>query len=98
MNRPALFLTLVPMFVAGSASAADVAAGQALFNRCKICHTTEAGGRSPVGPNLHGVFGRKAGSAEGFNYSAAMKDSGVVWDDDTLAKYLRDPRGTIPGN
>ena len=51
-----------------------------------------------VGPNLHGVFGRKAGSLDGYAYSAAMKNSGIVWDDETLAKYLRDPRGSMPGN
>ena len=57
-------------------------------------------GRRPqsVGPNLHGIFGRKAGTADDFAYSEAMKKSGIVWDDDTLAKYLRNPREFIPGN
>jgi cytochrome c len=90
----AVFVLLMPVAV----RAADTAAGQAAYARCKICHTLEAGGRSPVGPNLHGVFGRKAGTLEGYSYSAAMKNSGIVWDDETLAKYLRDPRGSMPGN
>ena len=89
-----VFVLLMPVVV----RAADTAAGQAAFARCKICHTLEAGGRSPVGPNLHGIFGRKAGTLEGYSYSAAMKNSGIVWDDETLAKYLRDPRGSMPGN
>ena len=90
----ATFAVLMPVAV----RAADATAGQTAFARCKICHTLEAGGRSPVGPNLHGVFGRKAGSLGGYAYSAAMKNSGIVWDDETLAKYLRDPRGSMPGN
>jgi cytochrome c len=82
----------------GPGAAADIAAGQAIFNRCKICHTVEAGGRSVVGPNLHGIFGRKAGTSDNFAYSEAMQKSGIVWDDDTLTKYLRNPQEFIPGD
>jgi cytochrome c len=78
--------------------AADAAAGQAVFNRCKICHAVEAGKPSPVGPNLHGVFGRKAGTYDNFAYSEAMKNSAVVWTDETIAQYLRAPSKFIPGN
>ena len=49
-----------------------------------------------VGPNLHGLFGRKAGSAD-YQYSDAMKKSGIVWDETTLAEYLKDPKGKVPG-
>ena len=70
---------------------------ETVFERCKICHTVEAGGRNTVGPNLHGVFGRKAGTVDGFTYSDAMKTSGIVWDDDAMAKYLRNPRELVPG-
>lgn len=86
------------MLAAAPARAADVAAGQAVFNRCKICHTVEADGRSTVGPNLHGIFGRKAGTLKDFAYSEAMRDSGVVWNDQSLSRYLRDPKSFIPGD
>jgi cytochrome c len=98
MIRSAFVATVLVLRLADGASAADMAAGEKVFARCKICHSVQAGAPSPVGPNLHGVFGRKAGSVEGFNYSEAMKNSGIVWDDETLTKYLRDPRGSLPGN
>ena len=98
MRTAALCLVSILLCSAGTAHAASAAAGQAVFNRCKICHTIEAGGRNVVGPNLHGIFGRKAGSLPNFAYSPAMKESGVVWDDDTMAKYLRDPKRFIPGD
>jgi cytochrome c len=98
MLRPAATLALFCALAPASAQAADTAAGQAIFNRCKICHTTEAGGRNMVGPNLHGIFGRKAGSVEGFAYSEAMKNSGIVWDDDEIRQYLSKPRELVPGN
>lgn len=95
---------LVAMIAAGGSNAAqaddggDAAAGQKVFNACKACHTIDAGGPNRVGPNLHGVFGRKAGTADGFKYSPALKDSDVVWDEAHLDAYLKDPKGTIPGN
>jgi cytochrome c len=93
-----LTILLFVMFLAPQpCGAADVTAGQAVFNRCKICHSLEAG-KNMVGPSLHGLFGRKAGSVDNYTYSAATKDSGVVWDDDTLTKYLRDPKAFIPGD
>lgn len=98
MRTAALCSLLVLLLPVKPAAAASAAAGQAVFNRCKICHTIEPGGRSVVGPNLHGIFGRKAGSLPNFAYSPAMKQSGVVWDDDTLTKYLHDPKQFLPGD
>jgi cytochrome c len=82
---------------AASAQSGDAARGQRVFNmQCKACHTVEKGGATTVGPNLNGVFGRKAGTAAGFEFSDAMKKSGIVWDDATLADYNRDPKGKVP--
>ena len=50
-----------------------------------------------VGPVLNGLIGRKAGTYEGFKYTNANKNSGLVWDEATLADYLRNPRAKIPG-
>ena len=87
-------LALVP----GAALARDAEAGKTAFNKCRICHTVEAGGRSAAGPNLHAMFGRKAGAVANYAYSPAMKDSGLLWDDASVANYLRDPKGFMPGN
>jgi cytochrome c len=81
-----------------SAQSGDAAKGQRVFNQqCRACHTLEKGGAQAIGPNLHGVFGRKAGTAEGFAFSEAMVKSGIVWDDKTMAEYNRDPKGKVPG-
>ena len=98
MIRLAALITAFALLMPGTTRAADSEAGQKAFARCKICHAVETGARSAVGPNLHGIFGRKAGALDGFSYSAAMKNSGIVWDDESMSKYLRDPRGSMPGN
>lgn len=77
------------------ASAADAERGEALYNsRCIACHSADA---NRVGPKHRGVFGRKAGSVPDFNYSGAVRNSGVVWDEQTLDQWLADPKALIPG-
>lgn len=85
-------LSAVPAQAAGNPEA-----GKKAFAKCRACHQL-AEGKHTVGPSLHGVFGRKSGTAEGFKYSDAMKEKGVVWDETTLAAYLADPKGYIPKN
>jgi len=95
-----LSVPVAVLLVAGSASAqsGNEARGERLFNQqCKACHTVDKDGARTVGPNLHGLVGRKAGSTEGFSSSDAMKASGIVWDDKTLVEYLKDPKGRVPG-
>jgi cytochrome c len=95
--KPALSAVFV-MLLAMPAMADESAQGAAELQKCKICHSLDNGGPNRVGPNLYGVFGRKAGTVSGFNYSDAMKNSGIVWDDDSLAKFLRGPQEAMPGN
>lgn len=75
----------------------DAADGAKLFNRCKACHTLEKGGAHKIGPNLHGLFGRTAGTVEGYKYSSALKKSGIVWNAETLDKWFENPRKDVPG-
>src|SRR5260221_2510171 len=71
--------------------------GEQVFNQGKACHSLEPG-KNGIGPTLHGLIGRKAGTVSGYSYSAAMKNAGVVWNEDTLKKYLADPHKFIPGD
>lgn len=74
----------------------DAAAGAAIFKRCALCHSVEPGKKAAMGPNLSGVLGRKAGTGD-FNYSPAMKGSGMSWTPDKLDAFLLKPAATIKG-
>lgn len=102
MLRKTRLIALTAVLAAGAAVPAqaegDPAKGKQVFNQCRACHSLKAG-QHRVGPSLAGVWGRKAGMAEGFNrYSDAMKESDVTWNAESLDAYLADPRGYIPGN
>lgn len=83
---------------AGAALAQDAAEGENIFKKCRACHQVGETAKNAVGPRLNGLFGRKAGTIEGFNYSEANKNSGVTWSEEVFAKYIADPKGFMPGN
>jgi cytochrome c len=95
---PAFGMALMTISFAAAASAGNVANGKALFSRCAACHTAGKGGPNGLGPNLYGVVGRKAGSKKDFSYSAAMKNSGIVWTNQKLDAYIAHPADVVPGN
>jgi cytochrome c len=74
----------------------DPARGRVVFNQCMACHSLNAG-QNGIGPSLHGLIGRKAGTAPNFAYSPFMKRSGIVWDEASLKSYLPDPQAKVPG-
>ncbi len=82
---------------AGSASAQDAAAGEKVFNKCRACHQIGENAKNGVGPQLNGLIGRKSGTIEGYNYSDANKNSGLLWDEATFREYIKDPKAKIPG-
>jgi len=71
--------------------------GQLLSLACQACHSLDSTGSHQVGPNLFAIFGRVAGSREGFNYSKALAESGIVWSPQALNDWLADPAGYLPG-
>ena len=82
---------------AGTAFAQDAERGETAFKKCSPCHDIGEDARNKVGPELNGIDGRKAGTAEGFNYSDANKNSGITWDEKTFLEYIKDPRAKVPG-
>lgn len=83
-------------------AAGDAIAGKTVFNKCMACHEA-ATDKNKVGPSLHGVVGRAAGSLPSFvgKYSSAMKAAGVgglVWDEVNIAAYIKAPKVKVPGN
>jgi len=79
----------------GHATAADIEHGKVLFQPCAACHTDRP---DALGPSLKGVFGRKSAALDDFRYSNPMKRANLVWDEDNLRAYLRDPQAKVKGN
>jgi cytochrome c len=92
------FATALALLLTASAFAAqstgDATRGEQIYKRCQGCHSIAT---NRVGPRHQGLFGRPAGSLADYNYSKAMKSSGIVWDAATLDQFLANPRGFVPG-
>lgn len=79
---------------------ADIKAGEAVFAKCKSCHTIDAGGANGTGPNLHGTLGKKPGTHPGFAYSAGMIEEGnraKIWSYEEISEFLKAPQKHVPG-
>lgn len=94
----ALLLMAAAMNYSGPALADEMVRGAELFRKCIHCHTIEKGGKHRIGPNLFGVFGRKAGNIADFDFSEAWKKADFVWDGETMDRYLKAPHEMIPNN
>jgi cytochrome c len=84
-----------------SLAQADAENGKEVYKGCRACHQVGAGAKNGIGPSLNGIIGRKAGTISGFNYSDVNKqagEKGLVWTDDKLVEYLKDPATFMPGN
>lgn len=78
-------------------SADDVAKGKKVAKKCIACHTMKEGGKHKLGPNLYDILGKPAGVVEGYKYSDALKNSGIVWDAETFSDFVANPKKVVPG-
>jgi cytochrome c len=95
--RPVVLSVALLIASLGHAKAQDAAAGERVFAQCRACHQVGENAKNAVGPHLNGLFGRVAGSVDGYNYSPANKNSGLTWDEAVFREYIQNPRAKIPG-
>lgn len=97
IRKPALFALFALLGMAApQAMAADIAAGEKVFHKCRTCHEIGVGATNFYGPVLNGLIGRPAGSVPGYAYSDANKNSGKVWDAASVKEYLKKPKLDVP--
>src|SRR5262245_43987396 len=82
---------------AGPALAQDLSAVEAAFRKCQPCHDVGEAAKNKLGPELNGLDGKKAGTAEGYAYSDSNKNSGIVWSEASFKEYLKNPQEKMPG-
>lgn len=89
------FLFFLCTGMAGALEAGDATRGRELYGQCRACHTPE---QNSIGPKHCGVVGREAASLPDFDYSPAMRKSGLTWTPEALDRFLQDPAKAVPGN
>ena len=97
MVRDLMIGAVVLATSAGQTPAQDLAAGEASFRKCQPCHDVGEAAKNKLGPELNGLDGRKAGTAEGYDYSDGNRNSGIVWSEASFKEYLENPQDKIPG-
>jgi cytochrome c len=95
--RKLAFIAVGLVVSTGAAVAQDVAAGEMSFRKCAPCHSIGPDAMNKVGPELNGLDGRHSGTVDGYNYSDANKNSGIVWTEVVFKEYVKDPRAKVPG-
>ena len=92
-----LLLTMGFVLASPAYADGDAVAGRAAFNKCASCHAVGPGAKSGFGPHLSAIIGRPAAAAKDYNYSDAMKKSGLVWNEKNLTAFIKAPSDTVPG-
>jgi cytochrome c len=89
-------LLALPLSGSPANAAGDAKAGEAVFSRCAVCHSTSPG-VNKIGPSLAGIVGSQSGAVPGFHFSSGMKSAKVTWDEASLDKFLQNPNGLVHG-
>jgi cytochrome c len=95
MKKTLVMAALILVAMTPGAQAQDVSAGEQSFKKCLPCHAVGEGAKNKVGPELNGLDGRHSGTAAGYNYSEANKNSGITWNEAEFLDYIKDPRAKI---
>jgi cytochrome c len=95
--KKVMLLMTATLMINGAASAQDLANGEKVFRKCKTCHAVGENAKNKIGPELNGLEGRKSGTVEGYRYTDANKNSGIVWNEAEFLEYIKNPRAKIPG-
>ena len=95
--RTLIFAAGLVAAMASAVSAQDVGKGEISFHKCLPCHSIGDDAQNKIGPKLNGLDGRHSGNVEGFDYSDANKNSGIVWNEAKFKEYIQDPRSVVPG-